>query len=109
MGKGQALGARIQAIGIAFWLLTAGPATAQLVPQKLQNQGRLYDSAQSPAPGTNTLVFANYAPPSGGTALWSSRQQLTVTDGYYGATLDGSGSNAFPAGLWSGAIVRVFA
>jgi microcystin-dependent protein len=94
---------RLGSIGCAALLLTAGSAAAQLVPQKLQNQGRLYNSAQSPVSGTHTLVFAIYAAPSGGTALWTSSQQLTVTDGYYGATLDGSGSNPFPVGLWNGA------
>ena len=96
---------RIQPIGAAVLLLIASSALAQSVPQKIQNQGRLYNSAGNPVSGTHTLVFAIYAAPSGGTPLWSSSLSVTVTDGFYGATLDGSGSNAFPVGLWSGAEV----
>ncbi len=60
------------------------------VPNLVNYQGRLTDGASLPlANGNYTVKFSVYSVASGGTALWSETQIVTVSDGLF-ATLLGS-------------------
>ena len=86
-----------------FLLFLAGLLVCQLAnaaaPNLVNYQGRLTDSAGVPvSTGNYSVTFSIYSVASGGAALWSETQNLTVTDGLF-ATLLGSvvpfTSNAF--------------
>jgi hypothetical protein len=76
------------------------------VPQKINDEGRLFDATTSaPVSGNHTFKFAIYSASSGGSPVWSQTSTVMVDNGYYEATLDGSSTAAmpFPAGLFNGA------
>jgi hypothetical protein len=81
-------------------LLAVPAAAAAAVPGSLTEQGRLFDPAGAPLGGTVSITFAIYAGPTGGVALWSETQAITLDAGYFSAQL-GAGVS-FPAGLWDG-------
>jgi len=71
---------------IASWLLVMVPAGA--VPQTINFQGILKDSAGKPINGTVNLTFSIYDSVSGGTARWSEVQNgVTVEAGIYSVQL----------------------
>src|SRR5258708_14853370 len=74
-------------------------ALAQVL-SRLNHQGRLFDAANNPVPGTPSLTFSVYAGANGGTALWTETQSLPFSNGFYATTL--GTVTAFPAGLWDG-------
>ncbi len=71
---------------LVFMLATATALAA--VPSTLSYQGLLKDAGGSIVPDDNyTLIFAIYAAPGGGTALWTETQVLPVSDGVFNAIL----------------------
>jgi hypothetical protein len=71
---------------IVSWLLVMVPAGA--VPQTINFQGILKDSAGKPINGTVNLTFSIYDSVSGGTARWSEVQNgVTVETGIYSVQL----------------------
>jgi len=71
---------------IVSWLLVMVPAGA--VPQTINFQGILKDSAGKPINGTVNLTFSIYDSVSGGTARWSEVQNgVTVEAGIYSVQL----------------------
>ncbi len=60
---------------------------AWAVPMQFSQQGRVHDALGQPLTGSNTLDFALYDTPSGGTAMWSEGHTITLDDGYYALTL----------------------
>jgi hypothetical protein len=67
-------------------LAAAGSAWAQ-VPERIAFQGRLTDASNVPVNGTLSITFSLYAASTGGTALWTETQSVTVTGGVYIAYL----------------------
>jgi hypothetical protein len=81
----------------------ASSAWAQ-VPQKLGYQGRLLKTDGTPAAGIVEITFAIFDAETAGKQLWTEKQMVGLTDGYY-ATFLGSASTpaGFPAGTFDGA------
>ncbi|MFO0759220.1 MAG: hypothetical protein U0359_22200 [Byssovorax sp.] len=71
------------------------------VPHGLTEQGRLFDAAGSPLDGTVTLTFTLYDAASGGNALWTEAQIVTLDEGYFSAEL--GALVPIPTGVWTGA------
>jgi hypothetical protein len=94
------LGSAVVALGLV------PRAVAALVPQKFNDQGRLFDATgTTPVTGMHTMKFAIYSVANGGTAAWSQTLQVMFDSGYYSVDLDGSATSTqpFPPTLWSGA------
>ena len=66
-------------------------------PNTVGYQGRLKNSAGTAQTGSFTFIFRFYASTTGGSALWTETQTVTVDSGSF-AVLLGS-STAFPASL----------
>ena len=91
-----------RAAGAAIFLatLSAGSAMAS-VPQLLTEQGQLLDSSGNPVAGSIQISFAIYNTPTGGTALWTEAQTITLDEGFFSAIL---GQTAMiPPNLFNGA------
>jgi hypothetical protein len=88
--------------GAMIGVCSLGPAFAAGVPQKLNDEGRLYDTSTNlPVTGAHTFTFTIYA--AGGTSLWSQMSTVTLNDGFFAVTLDGTTvGNTFPAGMFDG-------
>jgi hypothetical protein len=76
----------------------AGPGA----PPSLTEQGRLFDAADRPVTGSTQFVFSLYAVPTGGTALWSETESITLDDGFFSARL-GEASSIPPSTFSSAA------
>ena len=63
--------------------LSQSVLAAAPVPATVGYQGRLYDQSGNPISGTLSVVFSLYAAASGGTAVWSETQSISVTAGYF--------------------------
>ena len=57
------------------------------IPQKMNYQGYLTDSGGTPVHGMVTMVFSIYDVSTGGPALWSETQNVTVNQGVYSVSL----------------------
>lgn len=76
-------------IAVAAVLAGAGPAHA--VPQVLQYQGRLTDTAGEALPGPADVTFAIYTQAEGGTPLWTQRfEALALDNGRFSVLLGGA-------------------
>jgi microcystin-dependent protein len=84
---------------LAALLLGVSSATlAATAPATVGYQGRLYDQNGNPITATVSVVFALYAAATGGTAVWTETQSVTLTDGYFTVQLGSVtafGSTAF--------------
>src|SRR5271154_6858169 len=91
-----------RAAGAAVLLatLSAGSAMAS-VPQLLTEQGQLLDSSGNPVAGSIQISFAIYDTPTGGTALWSEAQTVTLDEGFFSAIL--GETVRIPPNLFNGA------
>ncbi|MEW5802653.1 MAG: tail fiber domain-containing protein [bacterium] len=56
---------------------------AWAVPGLINYQGKLTDPGNSALTGTYQMVFSLYAAQTGGTALWTEEQSVTVADGIF--------------------------
>jgi hypothetical protein len=71
-------------LGLACILTTLISFTAWAVPGRMSYQGQLTDTTGNPVPdGDYEMSFALYDAPTGGTALWSEAQTVTVINGIY--------------------------
>jgi hypothetical protein len=67
------------------------------VPQQITYQGQLTDTEGNPVPdGGYEMSFGIYNVPTGGTALWSEAQTVTVINGIYTVILGQSGNELDP-------------
>ncbi len=69
--------------------LLASLATQAAPPRTLSYQGVLTNAAAVPVNAGQTIVFSLYDVPSGGTALWTETQSVTVANGLFAVTLGG--------------------
>jgi hypothetical protein len=75
-------GAAVSAVGL--WSISAFAA----VPATLTQQGRILDATSGdPVSSKVQIVFNVYAKATGGTALWTEQQNITLDDGYFSAQL----------------------
>lgn len=73
------------------------------VPQQINYQGYLTDDLGSPQDNSYGMVFAIYDVSSGGAALWSESQTVTVVSGIYNVKIgQDPGGNPFPTDLFDG-------
>lgn len=73
---------KVYATFIALFLLARSSIYAQ-VPQVINYQGQLTDASGNPANGTFTIVFSIFGAATGGTALYSETQSVTVSNGVF--------------------------
>ncbi|MBI5361185.1 MAG: tail fiber domain-containing protein [Planctomycetes bacterium] len=59
-------------------------------PQTINFQGKLYNSSGTEIDSTVSMTFKIYDVATGGTALWTETQNVTVTDGVYSVILGSS-------------------
>ena len=80
----------VRALRVALMALLAawscGGAEAQ-VPDKINYQGKLTDSAGQPINATVSVVFHLYNVASGGSALYTETQTVTVTNGLFNVAI----------------------
>jgi hypothetical protein len=88
-------------VGVATaGLIAAGASGARAdVPHFLTEQGRLFDSSNSPVVGPTKFVFTIYDAPTAGTNLWQETQTITLDGGYFSAQL--GAASAIPAGTFA--------
>lgn len=94
---------RVLRTSILSLAITAALATSvgAAVPGTLTQQGRLIDKATGkPVTGAKDFTFSVYNAATGGTALWTETQSLTLDDGYFSAPL--GGTTPFPTALFDG-------
>ena len=86
------------------WIILLSVFSGQIAlaapPQTLDYQGYLANSSGVPLTGTQSVEINLYSAASGGTVLWTQSSSPTLTNGRFTVVLDGSGGNAFPAGLF---------
>ena len=82
-------------------MLVPSPAAAD-VPAGLTEQGRLFDASGAPVNAALSITFSIYAGPSGGPALWTETQLISLDEGYFSAQL--GTITPFPAALWDGTV-----
>jgi len=71
-----------------FLLISIGsPQISAAPPQTLNYQGYLTNTAGTPLNGTYSMVFGLYGVASGGVALWTETQSVTVANGLYNVIL----------------------
>jgi len=92
---------------VFLFVVGFSPANAA-IPYTVNYQGYLTNAVGSPVNGTVSMTFSLYTAASGGTALWTETQNVSVSGGIYGVVL-GSVSAltpvAFDVPYWLG--VRV--
>ncbi len=71
----------------AVGLWNGSALAADPVPQTLTQQGRILDSDGNPISSKVHFVFSVYAKATGGTALYSEEQDITLDDGYFSTQL----------------------
>lgn len=78
----------ISRLVILVLLTFSGAALWAQIPPRMNYQGFLNDpSTGDPTTGEQSMTFAIYATPAGGTALWSETQVVTVNEGYFSTEL----------------------
>ena len=75
----------ITLISISLFILPLTAHTA--IPQKINFQGYLTDPHGISIDNAVSIVFSIYSHPTGGTALWTETQTVTVTDGVFSTNL----------------------
>src|SRR5574341_1024316 len=74
--------------GLNAYATFAAPSQSPYVPSAVGFEGRLADTTGQPvADGTYTITFSLYSEATGGTALWSETQNVTVSGGLYSVQL----------------------
>ena len=74
-------------ISIALLLAVIPIIGHTAIPKKINYQGYLTDPQGTATDGTVSIVFFIYSQSSGGTALWTEAQTVTVTDGMFSTNL----------------------
>ena len=74
-------------ISIALLLAVIPIIGHTAIPKKINYQGYLTDPQGTAIDGTVSIVFFIYSQSSGGTALWTEAQTVTVTDGMFSTNL----------------------
>ena len=77
----------ITIISITLLLVMASSTAYAAIPQKINYQGYLTDPQGTTIDTTVSIVFSLYSQSSGGTALWTETQTVTVTDGVFSTDL----------------------
>src|SRR5262245_13271166 len=94
---------RAWTIPIAAFLLLAVSTYAQ-VPQLINYQGQITDASGSPANGTFLIRFSVFAAATGGSALYSEIQNVTVSNGVFNVLL--GSVDPMPLNLFDGGTER---
>ena len=67
--------------------LLFGLSTAQAVPVKITQQGRLLDNTGAAVTGVHLLHLRLFDDQSGGNLVWDESQQILFNNGYYAVIL----------------------
>lgn len=79
-------------------LALAGPQPVLAIPGSIGYQGLLNGAGGVPASGSFGFVFSLYSASSGGTALWTENQTVSVSNGVFNVQL--GAVSPFPDGLF---------
>ncbi|MBU4263901.1 MAG: hypothetical protein KKC76_18755 [Proteobacteria bacterium] len=85
--------------GIIVFFVMISCKLVLAVPQSINFQGKLTDSAELPLNGTYNMQFFLCDAASGGTCFWNETQAVTMTNGIYDVQL--GKDVAFPSGLFA--------
>ena len=88
----------VQAL-LTLVLICMLPSVHAIVPQTMNYQGHLTNSAGEPVDSAVNMVFAIYDVETGGTPLWSDTRSVTVNQGVFSVEL-GDAGNPFPLVLF---------
>jgi len=72
---------------IVIMSIGVGDLSYSAVTPLLNYQGRLTDSGGSPLTGSYNILFSIYNVPTGGSALWSETQTVSVSEGLFSVSL----------------------
>jgi microcystin-dependent protein len=82
------IGSKFLFVLVGLMFLTIMPfAGHAAVPEKINYQGYLTNSSGAAVTGSVQMVFSIYNVDTGGTALWTETQTVTVTNGIYNVVL----------------------
>lgn len=85
---------------LALLALLASASLATAVPQQIDYQGKLTDSAGTPLDGATSMVFRIWSGLTGGGVAWAETQALVIVEsGLFHVNL--GSVNPFPAGLFN--------
>lgn len=70
-----------------FAILLIIPAFVSAMPNVMSYQGKLNDRQGNPINGSKTMTFTIYDAPSGGNALWTETQSVTIVNGIFNVEL----------------------
>lgn len=85
-------------LALGAWM----PRASADVPQRMNFQGKLLDTANNPRNGSFNFTFRIFDVPGGGSALWTETQNgVSVSNGVFAVQL--GSVTAIPAGVFSGA------
>jgi hypothetical protein len=87
INKGVAMRSLVSCLALAIGIATASLPVQAAVPTTLNYQGQLSSAAGVPVNSAVSMTFSLYNAASGGTALWSEAQSITVNNGLYSVTL----------------------
>ncbi|OIO02899.1 MAG: hypothetical protein AUJ51_05655 [Elusimicrobia bacterium CG1_02_56_21] len=73
-----------------FSVLLLLPALAGAAPALINYQGRLVDANGNPLSGAYSITFSIYSAASGGSAIWTETQSLSLDNGIFSASLGAS-------------------
>jgi len=83
-------------IGIALLIYILPLPAHATIPHTINYQGYLTDPQGTAIDGSVSIVFSIYSQVSGGTALWTETQTLTVTDGVFSVNIGDKTSITLP-------------
>ena len=72
---------------LALIILISVNIFSQTIPKQISYQGVLKDASGNILTGIFTITFKIYNDPSGGSALWTETQNITISNGLFSAQL----------------------
>jgi len=85
--KNEKAEARVLIVLIVMFIILLPCIGYGEIPQKINYQGYLTNSAGVPVTGTQQMVFSIYDVTSGGSALWTETRMATLSKGVYSVNL----------------------
>jgi len=87
---------KMMMVGGAFITFFIAASLNAQAPQFLNYQGKLTNNDGTAAAGSFAMTFSIYSTKSGGTALWTETQNVTVTNGVFNVLLGSATTGGIP-------------
>ena len=91
---------KMMLVAILATIAQASSSLSEGFPEILNYQGTLTDNAGQPISGTEQVTFKIYDVASGGTAVWTETQDVTITEGRFSVVL--GSDNPLDANMFGG-------